>query len=389
MTDLETMLKNEEHLQKSVEYLASLVTQVRTKYPDASDIQFVGGDQMWVHENGEEKRTGIEMKDAYLLMWAEALVKNRGGAEEIMTGAKGTLEAARDIAGIRLRMTWRRQYGSNGIIALNTRILPAEPPSIDSPRFQTVPIPRAIMEMILNNRDGLVLVEGPTGSGKSTLLAALIDLVNRTQARHIYTVEDPIEFVHESKKSLVTLREVHTHVSSFHQGLMTSRRSKPGIILLGELRDLETKRAAMDAALEGHLVLATSHASAVPEAIQSFVGAFPSDEQNAISQSLSTALRGIIVQQLIPATNGKVVPVREMVTVTPQVQERLAERQTGKDLRQLLMSSEMRALEGTFSRDDSLFELYEKGLITRETALTRAIAMTDLRARLDTVEEEE
>lgn len=366
----------------SIGQLEDILRKVQASHPDGSDIQFVGGDQVWVHENAAEHRTGIPITDALLLQWADAFGLRRGGAKELYHGEKGTLEVAQDLVGIRLRMTWRRQYGRHGRIALNTRLLPGEAPAHDSARYQSNPIPQALIDMVLNNTAGLILFEGPTGSGKSTMQSSLVRLVNWTQSRHIYTLEDPIEFVHESKKSLVTQREIHTDVDSFYQGLQTAKRSKPGIILLGELRDPVTKRAALESAGEGHLVLATSHASSVPEAIDSFVGAFPSDEQNDVSQRLASSLKGVIVQQLIPSLNGKVAPVREMLTVTDVVASKLRNRDDG-DLRSVLMSSENRKNPGTFAKDDDLVKLALAGIISRDVALRYAYAPGEVDARID------
>jgi twitching motility protein PilT len=366
----------------SVARLEQILHKCIELHPNCSDIQFVGGDQVWVHENGAENRTQIPMTDQLLLQWADAFGLKRGGATELYTGAKGTLEVAQDIIGIRLRMTWRRQYGKHGKIALNVRLLPSEPPALDGPRFQANPVPQELVEMVMDNNDGLILFEGPTGSGKSTMQAALVNEVNKRQARHIYTIEDPIEFVHTSGKSLVTQREVHTDVDSFYQGLQTAKRSKPGIILLGELRDPVTKRAALESAGEGHLVLATSHASAVPEAIATFVGAFPSDEQNDVAQRMAVSLRGVIVQSLVPSVDGRVVPVREMLTVTDIIASKLRDRETGQDLRAVLMSSETRKQAGTFSRDDDLLKLVQQGKVAKDVALRRAINPSELNARI-------
>ncbi|SDH50902.1 type IV pilus twitching motility protein PilT [Microbacterium sp. 77mftsu3.1] len=377
-----------EELEKLVAHsrleMERILTEARQKYPDGSDIQFVGGDQVWVHENDHENRTKIPMSDQMLMLWAEAYGASRGGATQLLKGKEGTLEIARDITDVRLRMTWRRQRGKNGNYALNVRILPTEPPALTSPRFKNNPVPQALIDMVLKNKDGLIIVEGPTGSGKSTLMAALINEINKTQSRHIYTLEDPVEFIHTSAESLVTQREIHTDVDSFYQGLQTAKRSKPGVILLGELRDPLTKRAALESAGEGHLVIGTSHASAVPEAISTFIGAFPSDEQNDVAQRMATSLKGVIVQQLIPSTDGKVVPVREMLTVTPVIQGKIRDRETGTggDLRSVLMSSEIRRAEGTFSKDDDLLKLVTAGLVTREVALDNAINAEELDARI-------
>lgn len=370
----------------SIGKMEEILRAAMDRHPNGSDVQFIGGDQVWVHENGAEHRTGIPMTDSLLLQWADAFGLKRGGAQTLYRGAAGTLEVGQDILGIRLRMTWRRQYGRNGQIALNVRLLPSEPPPLTGPRFQSNPVPQALVDMVLNNNDGLILFEGPTGSGKSTMQAALVNEVNKTQARHIYTLEDPIEFVHESAMSLVSQREIHTDVDSFYQGLQTAKRSKPGIILLGELRDPVTKRAALESAGEGHLVLATSHASSVPEAVNTFIGAFPSDEQNDVAQRMATSLKGVIVQQLVPSLDGRVVPIREMLTVTDVVASKLRERDAA-DLRSVLMSSESRQHPGTFSKDDDLLRMVMAGKVAQEVAIHRAINGKELLARIEASEE--
>lgn len=756
-------------VQASITDMEKILAACIERHPNCSDIQFVGGDQVWVHENSAEHRTNIPISDNLLLRWADAFALRRGGGRELKLGEKGTLEVAQDISGLRLRMTWRRQYGRHGVIALNVRLLPSEPPALSHARFAQNPVPQELVDMVMNHSDGLILFEGPTGSGKrlpltsiiptptgyttigqlnvgdtvfgrdgkpcrvtalspinptptlyrltfsdgqtmvadeghqwlvstcdartavrrarvtsyiakrharltsyiaqlealaeehdagwvsgeelwgllgsyeltgewasaaaicqsllmtdcptrsdkatlyplstalrhlaqrvreqnfrrgdatavtevalvrlstgemleaglravvtgrehvnfavpltaaldlpdadlpvepyamgacvssgalndqripltyprashrqrlallqgfmdthgtiskdgscelsvgtrelaedalelvrslgikaswtepaaprdgrtryritftttlpvfrdprklerlpaevgetqqwlhiesivpvpseparcisvdspdhtylagrgfvvtsnSTMQAALVNEVNQTQSRHIYTLEDPIEFVHDSAKSLVTQREIHTDVDSFYQGLQTAKRSKPGIILLGELRDPVTKRAALESAGEGHLVLATSHASAVPEAISTFVGAFPSDEQNDVAQRMAVSLRGVIVQQLIPSTDGRVIPVREMLTVTDVVASKLRDRESGSDLRGVLMSSETRNQKGTFSKDDDLLRLVMTGKVTEQVAVGRAINPSELRARIE------
>lgn len=385
MTDTKNDDKNAAALQESRERLAQILKVATAKHPNCSDIQFVGGDQVWVHENDAEHRTGIAITDNLVLRWADAFGARRGGSHILFSGPDGTLETAQDLSGIRLRMTWRRQSGRAGRFALNVRLLPSEPPALNGPRFAANPVPQALVDMVLNNSDGLILFEGRTGSGKTTLQSALVDEVNRTQSRHIYTLEDPIEFVHDSAKSLVSQREIHTDVGSFYQGLQTAKRSKPGIILLGELRDSVTKRAALESAGEGHLVLATSHASAVPEAISTFIGAFPADEQNDVSQRLATSLRGVVVQQLIPSTDGKVIPVREMLTVTDVVASKLRDREAS-DLRSVLMSSESRKTPGTFSKDDDLLRLVLEKKVDKSVALRYCLNASELSARMEAMQ---
>jgi len=360
--------------------LEGIVRRAMHEYPDCSDIQFVGGGEVWVHENAADKRTDWAIADGDVLGWAEQIAHDKGGAAELTSNARGSLEKAFDIAGVRLRMTWRRQFGGVG---LNVRILPQNPPALESPRFAKNPIPQVLVDMVLNNTDGIILFEGPTGSGKTTMQAALVNEVNRRQQRHIYTLEDPIEVVHTSQQSLITQREVGTDVDSFPQGLMTAKRSKPGIILLGELRDRVTMRAALESAGEGHLVLATSHASAVPEAVSTFIGAFPSDEQNEVAQRMSVTLRGVIVQKLIPSTDGKVVPVREMLRVTDNIASKIAGDTVGPDLRAALLSTGNRDDEGIFSRDDDLLRMVVEGHVHPDVAVKHAFKGPELLAKIN------
>lgn len=368
------------HLAPAFRRFEAIIGSVLEEAPDASDLQFVGGDCMWVHANGSDRRSQVKIHDAEdILTWAKIFGRGGRGDEELRTGTKGAVENAVDVAGTRLRMTFRRQFGGH---ALNVRILAQDPPRLDSPRFERNPVPQALIDIVRNHTDGLVLVEGPTGSGKSTMLAALIAEVNATQHRHIYTLEDPIEFVHASNRSLVTQREVGTHVDSFLQGMKTAKRSKPGIILLGELRDKETMRAAVESAGEGHLVLATSHASAVPEAIATFIGSFPANEQGEIRQRLATTLRAVIVQKLIPTRDGKMVPAREMLKMLPPLAAKIREGGPADSIRTALQSSGNRDEPGIFSRDDDLFDLVAKRHVEPATALIHAHSAGELRTRI-------
>lgn len=350
-----------------------------SNFPDGSDIQFVGGGNVWVHSNGADTRTDLRLdNDEDLLAWAKVFGRGGDGDVQLRDSARGAVENAIDIAGVRLRMTFRRQMGGYG---LNVRILSQTPPTIDSERFSRNPIPKALIDIIMTNSDGLVLFEGPTGSGKSTMQAALVAEINRTQHRHIYTLEDPIEFVHESQRSLLTQRQVGTDVDSFAQGLITAKRSKPGVILLGELRDKVVMRAAIESAGEGHLVLATSHASDVPSAIASFVGSFGADEQPEIRQRLAGALRAVVVQRLVPSTDKKVVPARELLVVNSTIRAKIRETSSSEMIAAALLSSGGKG-PGTFSRDEDLFKLVEAGHISAETAVLHAIQAGEVKERL-------
>jgi len=158
---------------------------------------------------------------------------------------------------------------------------------------------------LCEQKDGLILVAGPTGSGKSTTLASLVDHINQSRAAHIVTIEDPIEFVHQNKRSLISQRQIALDTPSFRQALVDALRQDPDVILVGEIRDLQTIRTAIEAAETGHLVFATVHAGDVVGAIERLVSVFPGDEQALINQMLSTSLRAVIVQHLLPARPSK------------------------------------------------------------------------------------
>lgn len=367
-------------LRAAYERFEQIVHTVRREMPDASDIQFVGGGDVWVHSNGAEHRTNITLdNDDDIVAWAKLFGRGGDGDEQLRRGVKGSVENAIDIAGVRLRMTFRRQYGG---YALNTRILSQEPPTIDSPRFAKNPIPQTLIDLVKNSTAGLILMVGPTGSGKTTMLAALLNEVNRTQQRHVYTLEDPVEFVYRSQRSLITQREIGTHVDSFEQGMMTAKRSKPGIILLGELRSRETMRAAIESAGEGHLVLSTTHSSDVPAAISTFIGNFPSDEQNEIKQRLATTLRAVAVQRLVPSTDGKVVAVREMLVVDNTVASQIRQGAEGDKLRGTLMSSANRNNGGVLSFDDDLLARVQEEQLDTRTAMMYAIQKEEMLQKL-------
>ena len=167
------------------------------------------------------------------------------------------------------------------------------------PTLQMLRLPRLVEDLALK-RQGLILVTGPTGSGKSTTLAAIIDHINRTQSKHIITLEDPIEYLHYSKKSLVAQREVGTDTTSFQGGLRAALRQDPDVILVGEMRDLETISTAITAAETGHLVLATLHTPDAPQTIDRIIDVFPTDQQRQVRIQLASVLIGVLSQRLIP-----------------------------------------------------------------------------------------
>jgi twitching motility protein PilT len=229
-------------------------------------------------------------------------------------------------------------------------------------------IPAAVAEFSDLPR-GLVLVTGPTGSGKSTTLAALIDRANETRADHIMTVEDPIEFVHTSKRALVNQREVGADTQSFGQALKHVLRQDPDIILLGELRDLESISVALTAAETGHLVFATLHTSDAAQSIDRIIDVFPSHQQQQVRMQLSLVLQGVVCQTLVPKANGRGRAVAvEVLKITPAVANLIRAAKTSQIITAMQTGSSM----GMQTMDQHLAALVSEGTITMDEAEGKA-----------------
>lgn len=220
---------------------------------------------------------------------------------------------------------------------------------------------------------GLVLVTGPTGSGKSTTLAAMIDHINTHSAKHIITIEDPIEFVHQSKKSLVNMREVGTSTKSFARALKSVLREDPDIILVGELRDLETIQLALTAAETGHLVMGTLHTNTAPKTIDRIIDVFPGNDKPMVRAMLSVSIQAIISQALLKKQGGGRVAAHEVMLGTPAVRNLIRE---GK-IPQLYSLIQMGRKLGMCTMKDSVYQLHKDGLISEETVRETLAAVGD------------
>lgn len=215
---------------------------------------------------------------------------------------------------------------------------------------------------------GLVLVAGPTGSGKSTTLAAMLDYLNHTKYQHILTIEDPIEFVHESKKSLINQREVHRDTHSFNEALRSALREDPDIIFVGELRDLETIRLALTAAETGHLVFATLHTTSAAKTIDRVVDVFPPEEKPMVRSMLSESLQAVVSQVLIKKVGGGRVAAHEIMLGTLAIRNLIREDKVA----QMYSAIQTGGALGMQTLDSSLKGLLDQGLITRESAREKA-----------------
>jgi twitching motility protein PilT len=215
---------------------------------------------------------------------------------------------------------------------------------------------------------GLVVVTGPTGSGKSTTLAAMMDYVNSTRYEHILTIEDPIEFVHESKKCLVNQREVHRDTLGFQEALRSALREDPDIILVGELRDLETIRLALTAAETGHLVFGTLHTTSAAKTIDRIIDVFPAAEKSMVRSMLSESLQAVISQALLKKTGGGRIAAHEIMIGTPAIRNLIREDKVA----QMYSAIQTGANYGMQTLDQCLQDLVKRGLITRQQAMTYA-----------------
>jgi len=239
-----------------------------------------------------------------------------------------------------------------------------------------------VLKSFTDVQRGLVLITGVTGSGKSTTLAAMIDKINREQNKHIITIEDPIEFVHQDKKCLVNQRAVGQDTHSFSDALRAALREDPDIILVGEMRDLETIDIALHAANTGHLVFSTLHTLDAKETIDRIVGMFDNKEQNRVRMSLASVLEGVVSQRLIPTKDGKRIPGVEILKKTARIEQLIAEHRDSEILDALFDGKE---IYGTQTFDQSLLDLLRSDEITEKTALEYATNPADLKLKMQGV----
>jgi twitching motility protein PilT len=263
-------------------------------------------------------------------------------------------------------------YVQRGAIGAAFRVIPSEIKSVEQ-----LGLPKVLHDFVKRPR-GLVLVTGPTGSGKSTSLAAMIDEINQTRYDHIMTVEDPIEFLHRHKNCIVNQRELGSDAPSFGLALKAALRQDPDVILVGEMRDLETISTALTAAETGHLVFATLHTQDTPQTVDRIIDVFSPHQQQQVRIQLATALQGIVTQQLLPTADGSGrVAACEVLSITPAVRNLIREGKT----HQIYSVLQTSAAAGMQSMDSALAQLVREGKITRQLAEERASVPEEL-ARL-------
>ncbi len=269
----------------------------------------------------------------------------------------------------RFRVNTYRQRGS---VAAVIRVV-----AFTIPDWQELHIPQQVMALA-EESSGMVLFSGTAGSGKSTTLACLVDKINRERACHIVTLEDPIEYLHRNQKSIVSQREIAVDTADYLSGLRACLRQSPDVIQLGEMRDLETIRTAMTAAETGHLLLGTLHTRGAVHTIDRIIDVFPADQQSQIRVQLSSVLRTVVSQQLLPDVDGGLVPAFEVMRINAAVGSMIRD---GKN-HQLASAIAAGGSEGMLAMDQSILELYREGRISRGTALAYADNPEQLNRRM-------
>jgi len=335
---------------------------------EASDVHLTVGQPPVFRLHGRMRRLEtkvLEPEDTVNLM--KSITPERAQRELQENGGADFGFAFGDAA--RFRVSVFKQKGN---IALVLRQIPNQILSFDQ-----LGLPPAVQKLCSRPR-GLFLVTGPTGSGKSTTLASMINYMNETMDHHIITVEDPIEFYHDHKRSTVNQREIGTDVPTFAEAVKRALRQDPDVILVGEMRDLETIETAITAAETGHVVFGTLHTTGAQGTVNRIIDVFPTDQQDQIRTMLSTSIIGVLSQALIPKIGGGRVAAYELLVVTPAIANLIRENKTFR----ITSAIQTGAKLGMCLLDDSLFRLWKDEKITVEEALAKANSAEDLAKRI-------
>src|SRR5437899_3967325 len=334
----------------------------------SSDLHLRVGEPPLFRTHGEIKRQGgeaLSVNDLELLVLSIMPERNREEWKE--TGDTDFAYAIPGLAGFRLNAARDRK----GPVAV-FRVIPAKVVTVDEMGLSEE------VQRLCYLTKGLVLVTGPTGSGKSTTLCALIDLINRTRTDHIITIEDPIEFVHENKKCLITQRQVHVHTESFKSALRAALREDPDIVLVGEMRDLETIAIAIETAETGHLVFGTLHTTTAASNVDRIIDQLPADRHAHVRVMLSESLKGVIAQTLCKRKGGGRVAAREILLTTPAVSNLIREAKTFQ-LPSIIQTSKKLGMN---TLNDALFDLVEQGIVEPDEAYMKSVEKAGLVAQL-------
>lgn len=334
----------------------------------ASDIHFVRGMPPVFRISG--KLTPIDAEKLEWDMAKRLLFSIMTDEQKHRLADEKELDFSYSIAGGRFRVNvFYDNYG----VGAAMRVIPPKPPDMKSILMPPVGFHLARLN------SGLVLVTGPTASGKSTTLAAMVDLINKERSAHIITIEDPIEFIFENEKSVVHQRAVGAHTNSFSAALRAVLREDPDVLLVGEMRDLETMMAAVTIAETGPLVLASLHTVNAAQSIGRIVEVFPSYQQQQVRYQLSVTLKGVVSQQLVPRCDKQArIAAREIMVVTPAIAGLIREGQIHRIGEAIKAGADL----GMIAMDDSLLFYCKKGIITKDDAIARASNPDTMRAAI-------
>ena len=337
--------------------IAELLTfSVKNK---ASDLHLSAGLPPMIRVDGDIRKINIpdlDHKEVHALIYDIMNDKQRKDYEEFFE-----TDFSFDLPGVaRFRVNaFNQERGAAAVF----RTIPSEVLSLEDLKAPS------FFEQLCKLPRGMILVTGPTGSGKSTTLAAMVNHINATNYAHILTVEDPIEFVHESKKCLINQREVHRDTQSFNAALRSALREDPDIILVGEMRDLETIRLALTAAETGHLVFGTLHTTSAAKTIDRIIDVFPAAEKDMIRAMLSESLQAVISQTLLKKIGGGRIAAHEIMVGTPAIRNLIREAKVA----QMYSAIQTGRKDGMQTLDQNLKEQVDKGLITAKIAMVRAV----------------
>ena len=325
----------------------------------ASDLHLSAGLPPMIRVDGDIRRINVpalEHKEVHALVYDIMNDKQRRDYEEFLE-----TDFSFELPGVaRFRVNaFNQERGAAAVFrTIPSKVLTLE--ELNAPKF---------FEELCKKPRGMVLVTGPTGSGKSTTLAAMIDYINNNDYAHILTVEDPIEFVHESKKCLINQREVHRDTHGFNEALRSALREDPDIILVGEMRDLETIRLALTAAETGHLVFGTLHTTSAAKTIDRIIDVFPAAEKDMIRAMLSESLQAVISQTLLKRIGGGRVAAHEIMVGTSAIRNLIREAKVA----QMYSAIQTGRKDGMQTLDQNLRELVDKGQVASRTAAVRAV----------------
>ena len=322
----------------------------------ASDLHLVSNNKPSLRIQGTLDVASQEVLDPYEL---EAAIYSLMKEDDVASFKKNKeLDIALDIAGGHFRVNLHQQEGQVGLAA---RVIPE-----DIPTPKEIYFDETIYKLSHLNQ-GLILVTGPSGSGKSTTLAVIINLINKERKAHIITIEDPIEFIFKEDQSIIEQRELGRDTHSFHEALKRALRQDPNVIMVGEMRDLETISATLTAAETGHLVISTLHTNTAAETVERIVDMFPAHRQQQILFQLASVLRAVICQQMMPKKSGGVVVAREIMINTPAIANLIRE----DKIAHITSAMQTGRSEGMVTMRSSIKQIYEQGLIDRQTYLNR------------------